>query len=136
LNRTEVLAERLKWLREEDGKAYTGLAEAKATGDQTWVGALNYATDCPIMIIEAAGDAFGPIMETGAGCSSRLLSDLLAACEILNGAGSAAYHIAGANIKRMPDAGGREEYSKKLEDQISILRRRFLETTRFLISRS
>lgn len=136
LDKTEALAERLKWLRDEDGRAYAGLAGATAPGDRAWADALNYATDCPIMIIEAAGDALGLVMETGGSCSTRLLSDLLAACEILNGAGSAVYHIAFANIKRMPDDNCMKEYSGRLEERVSFLRRRFLETNQFLISRS
>jgi formiminotetrahydrofolate cyclodeaminase len=136
LDRTKALAEKVTWLRDEDGKAYTCLAEAKASGDKAWGHALLYATDCPIWIIEAAGDALGPVLETGKRCSRRLLSDLLAACEILNGAGNAVYHIASANIKRMPDESGRKEYSGKLEDRISVLHRKFIETTRFLNSRS
>ena len=136
LDETQTLAERLMWLRDEDGRAYAGLAEKKASGDQIWMRALTYATDCPIMIIEAVGDALGPVQETGENCSRSLLSDLLAVCEILNGAGNAVHHVVFANIKRMPDDSGRKEYSTKLEDRMSVLRRRFLETTRLLVSRS
>jgi formiminotetrahydrofolate cyclodeaminase len=135
LDKTKSLADRLMWLRDEDGRAYMGLAEAKTPGGQAWTLALHHATDCPVMIVENICNALGPVMETGRCCSRRLLSDLLAVCEILNGAGNAVYHIAVANIKLMSDYNVRNSYSKKLEDHTSSLHEKYRETTRFLISR-
>lgn len=108
-------------LREEDGAAYMKWAEAKASLNDPGAvqDALREAIACPIAIAEHIQAAFECVIEAGQYAGKHLLSDLLVVCEILDGAGKGALHIASANLSWVTDASartGREEQTARLQD--------------------
>ena len=103
-------------LQDEDGKAYLRWAEAKTLQEDVLAAeaALREATLCPISIVEQVRGTLECVNEAGKYAKRHLLSDLLAVCEILNGAGKAVGHIACTNLQLMTDASGRNQCEGQL----------------------
>ena len=125
LGKVAALKEAFVRLRNEDGEAYLRWAAIKTSEENGDVieDALRAATACPISIVEGIQEALECVIEAGKHAKRHLLSDLLAVCEILNGAGKAAAHIACANLQLMTDASPKNEcegllvHRQRLADQ-------------------
>ena len=111
LGKVLELKEEFLRLQDEDGKAYLSWAEAKALQEDVPAvdDALREATLCPIRIVEQIRGTLECVNEAGKYAKKHLLSDLLAVCEILNGAGKAVGHIVCANLQLMTEASARNE---------------------------
>jgi formiminotetrahydrofolate cyclodeaminase len=106
LSKLVQLAEAFARLRDEDGEAYLRWAKITAAEENVTAlqDALQAATACPISIAERVLESLECAAETGQFVKKHLLSDLLVVCEILNGAGKGAAHIALANLHVMTDS--------------------------------
>lgn len=136
LDRSRALSTQLHRLRDEDSLSYMKFSEAKRSGEHSaWDNALAYATSCPVEIAENACSALGLALEAGRRCSIRLLSDILASCELLAGTGRAACRIAQANMALMHDGKTREHFEFKLKDIFDDLDRKKLEANSLQSSR-
>lgn len=117
LARCRLLFEEFRLFRDEDSRSYMKLSEAKgARGSAVWDAALDYATECPVRIAEEACRALDLAVEAGKKCSIRLLSDVLASCEMLAGAGRAACRIAVANVGLMSNRGSMEKFTRRIDE--------------------
>jgi len=107
-------------LRDEDGEAYLRWAEIKSSKENAPAisDALRQATACPISIVKCVQETVECLIEAGKHAKKHLLSDLLAVCEILDGAGKGAAHIAWANLQLMSTPSCREN----LEEELARLR--------------
>jgi formiminotetrahydrofolate cyclodeaminase len=116
LGKVLPLAETLARLRDEDGEAY--LKWAKIKGEEqnhTAVRkALREATECPMRIVECIQKSLECVVEAETFAQTHLLSDLLAVCEIINGAGKGAGHVASTNLQTMLDPAEKNAYRKRL----------------------
>jgi methenyltetrahydrofolate cyclohydrolase len=103
-------------LRDEDGEAYLRWAETKTSKENAPAicDALGQATACPISIVKCVHEALECLIEAGEYAKKHLLSDLLAVCEILDGARKGAAHIACANLRLMTTPSCRKNFEEDL----------------------
>jgi methenyltetrahydrofolate cyclohydrolase len=103
-------------LRDEDGEAYLRWAAIKTSKENAPAicDALGRATACPISIVKCIHEALECLIETGKYAKKHLLSDLLAVCEILDGARKGAAHIACANLQLMTVPSCRKNFEEDL----------------------
>jgi methenyltetrahydrofolate cyclohydrolase len=116
LNQVSALSRSLYRLRDEDGKSYLFLAEAKAlgkTGEEVQA-ALGQAIECPIKILEQTHKGISCIFVAAKQCKKHLLPDLQVVCELLGAAGQGAYHIALANLRPLTDPVSKARYHSRL----------------------
>ena len=92
------------------------LVETKTAGkrEEEVAAALKQAIECPIKIIEQAYKALSYVSQVAEHCKGHLLSDLRVVYELLEAAGSGAYHIARANLDLMADPTLKAEYQSRL----------------------
>jgi formiminotetrahydrofolate cyclodeaminase len=116
LGKVVQLKETLARLRDEDGEAYLKWARIKREKENLTAvrEALREATECPMRIVERIQESLECAVEAGNLAQKHLLSDLLAVCEILNGAGKGAAHIAATNLQAMLDPTEENAYRKRL----------------------
>jgi formiminotetrahydrofolate cyclodeaminase len=121
LARISASAETLYRLRDEDGKSYMRLAQAKASVEKTEevASALEQAIECPMKIMEQSGSALIYVSTAAKHCKGHLLSDLQAVCELLGAAGRGAYHIARANLRLMADPAVKTDRENMLDSLFS-----------------
>lgn len=103
-------------LRDEDGRAYVGFAEARTTGreEEDVVAALKQAIECPIMIMTEAQKGLSFVSQAGKHCKAHLLSDLLVVCALLQAAIQGACRIAQANLGVMAESPVKDSFQNKL----------------------
>jgi methenyltetrahydrofolate cyclohydrolase len=119
LEQVDVVADILRRLLHEDGKAYLDFAEARANGaEEVIAAALGRVVDCPILIMEQSCQGLGLISEAGKHCKRYLLSDLLVAAEFFLAAVQGAYHIARANLCLIPNDPSKGRPQVKFKDKI------------------
>lgn len=118
MNQVLILDEKLFRLRDEDGKSYMRLAEAKAQGKSKIeiASALGQAIECPLRIMEQAGHVLISVSQTAKYCKRHLLPDLQVVCELQNSAVRSAYHITQSNLALMTDHILMDDYQKKLNE--------------------
>ena len=116
LIKARELTASLSRLKEADVRAYAQLAASRASqaGGGPWLEAVQAAIDCPLAIMEKAGEALTLVSSTGVSCQRHLVSDLLVALEFLGGALKGAGHIASANLPWLAPEAAREEFSLKI----------------------
>jgi formiminotetrahydrofolate cyclodeaminase len=107
-------------MRDEDGEAYLRWAEIKTSKENAPAicDALGQATACPIGIMKCIHETMECLIQAGKYAKKHLLSDLLAVCEILDGACKGAAHIACANLQLMAIPS----YRKNFEEELARLR--------------
>lgn len=138
LERSRQLTADFTSLQQQDVQAYSGLVAARTPGsdkDQLDA-ALEEAIRCPVAIIHKSLAAQNLIARAGKHCKRHLLADLQVACELLEAAGTGAYHIALANLHWVKDAARRNNHRDllgELRDQVRETRKRVNEE---LFSRS
>lgn len=117
LDRVNLLAETLTWLRDEDGRTYLRMSAVRSLDGKTenFEEALGQATESPIRIVEKIEEAQGSVLEAAEECKRHLLSDLLVVTELLHGASEGASHIARANLRMMKNPIRREKLLQKVE---------------------
>jgi methenyltetrahydrofolate cyclohydrolase len=98
LTQLRQLDETLKRTQEEDVRAYTNLAAARAEGGDV-AAAIREALACPKRMVIQACKAQELLAWAGGHCKPHLVSDLLVACEFLGAALTGAYHIACTNLR-------------------------------------
>jgi formiminotetrahydrofolate cyclodeaminase len=103
-------------LRDEDGEAYLRWAEIKTSRENApaMCDALGQATACPISIVKCVHETLECLIQAGKYAKKHLLSDLLAVCEILDGARKGAAHIAYANLRLMTAPSCQKNFEKDL----------------------
>ncbi len=116
LAQISALSKNLYRLRDEDGKSYMRLAEAKASGrgEVEVSDALQQAMACPMKIMEQAHNALSCVLQASEHCKKHLLSDLQVVSELFGAAGRGAYHIAQANLPLMTDPTLKADYQSRL----------------------
>jgi len=116
LAETRRVTRLLNHLRQADVEAYLTMAQALSVRQQgaNLQKAVEEATRCPWQIMEQTLAALDLVSHTGARCRRHLLSDLLVATELLNGALQGAYHIAAANLPLIRAANRRQEWAARL----------------------
>jgi len=116
LGKVIQLAEACSRLRDEDGAAYLTWTKTKVSEENVDEihDALEQATACPIDIAEQVREAMECAIEAGKYAKKHLLSDLLVVCEVLNGAGKGAAHIAFANLGLMADTSTKKDFERQL----------------------
>jgi formiminotetrahydrofolate cyclodeaminase len=106
LTRVRLVADALLRLQEEDVRAYSQLARARAQGGpEKLAAALEEAVACPLRIMQQAQEGLALLSQVGCRCQLHLISDLLVACELLGAAFRGAFHIAWANLPLMGSEG-------------------------------
>jgi formiminotetrahydrofolate cyclodeaminase len=122
LGKVVELAEALARLRDEDGEAYLKWVKTRDAKENLTAihDALREATRCPIGIVERVHESLECAVEAGKLAQKHLLSDLLVVCEILNGAGKGAAHIAFANLQVMLDPADKDAYRRRLAALLSL----------------
>ena len=118
LKQVSSVSERLRQLRDEDGKSYLFLAETKASGktEKEIAAALKQAIECPIKILEQAHKGLRCVSVVAEQCKRHLFSDLQVVCELLGAAGRGAYHISMANLRSIIDPVSKADYQIKLTE--------------------
>jgi methenyltetrahydrofolate cyclohydrolase len=103
-------------LRDEDGEAYLRWAEIKTSKENAPAicKALGQATACPISIVKCVHETLECLIVAGKYAKKHLLSDLLAVCEILDGARKGAAHIACANLQLMTAPSLRKNFEEDM----------------------
>jgi formiminotetrahydrofolate cyclodeaminase len=120
LARVRVVAAALLRLQEEDVRAYFKLTQARTSGDPVeMAAALEEALACPLRIMQQAQEGLGLIYRGGTRCKLHLISDLLAASELLGAAFRGAHHIARANLPRMRQDSRRAIWAADLTHTLS-----------------
>jgi formiminotetrahydrofolate cyclodeaminase len=137
LSHVKSLAGEFNELRDEDGRAYTRLVEAKASGgsEDDLNRILQDAIECPMQIMKKTFEAFTCVSQAAAHCKGHLLPDLLVVCELLEAGGRGAYHIAFSNLLRIGDDLLREEYQQNLDQLIDQSYGTFLKTETDILER-
>ena len=117
LARLMRISGRLAHLRDEDGRAYATLAESRkisGSGSEFYYRALRYATEVPMEIMKEVPRALACAKDVGGRCKGHLLSDLLAACELLSGGSRGASCIVEANLRLFADRPVKESLESEL----------------------
>jgi formiminotetrahydrofolate cyclodeaminase len=117
LARLKSVSERLAQLREEDGRVYAMLTESRkayGTASDGYSSALRHATQVPLEIMKEVPRALACAEEIGARCKRHLLSDLLAACELLAGGSRSASCIVEANMRLFADKSVQTHFRREL----------------------
>ena len=113
--KVERLGQSFTRLREDDVEAYRQLARARVSRDRPGLAAaVQEAVAVPRRIMEEATAALRLLARAGDRCRSHLVSDLLVAGELLEGALQGAWHIARANLPWMADAQERRAFHRRL----------------------
>jgi formiminotetrahydrofolate cyclodeaminase len=102
-------------LRRQDGRAYLdGVKHRGGPEEGEYVQAM---AEVPLEILGEAVEIMGLLLQAGVLAKKHLRPDLLAAAELLQGAGLAAGRIAGANLSSVRDAPVRQRLAGDLRDQ-------------------
>ncbi|UCG12343.1 MAG: cyclodeaminase/cyclohydrolase family protein [Deltaproteobacteria bacterium] len=130
LAQVSTLTRTFNRLRDQDGRAYLGFAQAKNSGlgEEAITAALEQAIECPVQIMQTAHDALTCVSNAAKHCKPHLLSDLSVVSELLKAAANGTYEIAQANLRVMVNASRKSECEKMLER----LRRQCHETFRMV----
>ncbi len=112
-----TLTKSLRRLCDRDAASYLHLARIKSSGGSPAevLQALQQAIDCPLQMMEQAGQALGCVSLAAAHVKSHLLSDLQVVCELLDAVIRGAGHIARANVILMADQKLQADYYARLD---------------------
>jgi len=137
LGEIKLLSGDLERLREEDVRAYSQMAQVRASGSRgpEWQEAVEYALEVPREIMARAREALVLLAWAGARCRKHLVSDLQVGREFLGATLQGAYHIARANLPLVADAARQLELSQSLSQDETLGRQAFLEAGEILAGR-
>jgi len=137
LGEIKLLSGDLERLREEDVRAYSQIAQVRASGSRgpEWQEAVEYALKVPQEIMARAREALALLAWAGARCRRHLVSDLQVGREFLGATLQGAYHIARANLPLVADASRQLELSQSLSQDETLGRQAFLEAGEILAGR-
>jgi formiminotetrahydrofolate cyclodeaminase len=137
LSRVRLVADALLRLQEEDVRAYSHLAQARAqSGPEELVAALEEAMACPLRIMQQAQEGLALLSQVGSRCQFHLISDLLVACELLGAAFRGAHHIAWANLPLMRSQARLAIWAEALSHTLGALEVEFQQVRAELLGRN
>jgi formiminotetrahydrofolate cyclodeaminase len=115
LDKVSVVDKSLYRLRDEDGKNYMRLAEAKGSGkgEAEVALALKEAIDCPMKMLVLAQKALGYVSQAAERCKEHLLPDLSVICELLGATICSADRIIQANLQHIADPITKADYQNR-----------------------